>query len=340
MACVICNKNVNAEDIKCDGVCDRRFHASCVNLSVDQIRVIKNTPGVFWCCCDCSNPVCRILLSRLEAIGKAVPATNRITSNAPKRRSLSETETAGKLPLRPITPIPRLTRNQARSNPKLLNKNIAKVDKPGLRLTTALPLAESKTLEVDSVSCDISTNSKGKPASTVPKLLATSTTLMDTCPIDVLSACSGSKSADSLAIDLSRSVVSTNTGSIDAPVAISGSEIADIPNEMADDCGLTAAPPSQWLHIARCSTNTTTDNVRNYVSKKLGLVDKSLISCRQLLKKGADISALEFVSFKLRVPSRHLDVTRSNTFWPAGIVVKDFTTRPNFRRVPPPGIQL
>lgn len=297
MRCKICEQNIVDDDIECGGVCDRRFHVSCVKLNSDQVRVIKNTPGVFWCCCDCSNPICKILLSKLDGITKAVPTginTTSTTAFTTKRRSLSLSGTIDKVPPKPITPIQRLTRNQAKSKPKQPVKNVtipATNNKPEPRLSTVLP-------------------------PTAPKKLI----------------------PDSNSSDATESIASKDTASNEAPVLAASSTNED--NCIIEDCEITAAPPTQWLYISRCSITTTADNVRSYITKKLGLVDNSSISCRQLLKKDTDINSLEFVSFKVRVPPCHLDTTKSHTFWPDGIVVKNFIARPNFRQTTSAGTQL
>lgn len=299
MKCKSCNLNITDDDLKCDGVCDRRFHAGCIKLNPDQVLFIQNTPGVSWCCCDCANPVCRILLSRLEVISKAVPASGSKTS-ATKRRSMSFSGSNDKIPPKPITPLQRLTRYQAKSKMTQPAKNAtlpAKVNKPEVRLSVAPPDTE--------------------PKPSVPS--APKTSVPNTTPCDV---------SDNTAPD---TILPKDSPAAPTP-ADRGPSSADNTSTVVDNSELTAAPPAQWLYISRCNTTTTADNVRSYVAKRLGLADSSSISCRQLQKKDADISSLEFVSFKLRVPPCHLDAAKCLSFWPVGIVVKNFTARSNFRR--------
>lgn len=90
-----------------------------------------------------------------------------------------------------------------------------------------------------------------------------------------------------------------------------------------NNSSLRAAQSKISLHVARLDKNTTTDDVKNHVSKVLSIPVIDL-QCFILTKRDADVSKLRSVSFLLIIPSIFYDNVRKVENWPRGVKVKKF----------------
>ena len=45
----------NKPSVNCNGHCNRQFHATCVGISTDLLKALKQTDGIQWLCVNCRN---------------------------------------------------------------------------------------------------------------------------------------------------------------------------------------------------------------------------------------------------------------------------------------------
>ena len=77
----------------------------------------------------------------------------------------------------------------------------------------------------------------------------------------------------------------------------------------------------EWLYVSRLKTSVTSTQLIKFAADKLNL-DESRFQCHILIKKGVDLAALEFVSFKLGIPKSCFNILKDPSFWPKGVLVK------------------
>lgn len=90
---------------------------------------------------------------------------------------------------------------------------------------------------------------------------------------------------------------------------------------------LNALPSIKWLHISKFRINTNPADIVQHVSEKTG-IPNNLLQCYKLIKKEADLSSLNYVNFKLSIPSDKLASVMNPSVWPFFVQVKSFTSHP------------
>lgn len=88
---------------------------------------------------------------------------------------------------------------------------------------------------------------------------------------------------------------------------------------------LLAVHPIQdlfWVYLSRFHPSVKEDVVENLVRD--GLKTQAPIKVISLVKKGADLSAMNFISFKVGVPVELKDSALDPGSWPEGIVFREF----------------
>lgn len=78
------------------------------------------------------------------------------------------------------------------------------------------------------------------------------------------------------------------------------------------------------LWISRLHPETTTDQILEYVMSKTDCNDKSSFFCKKLVKRDADLSLLQFVSFKVDVNNEHFQCLIDPNVWPKTVRVREF----------------
>lgn len=105
----------------------------------------------------------------------------------------------------------------------------------------------------------------------------------------------------------------------DAPnVVITGTR--NIGNNSA--LAVKPAPNLFWVYLSRFHPSVKEDAVENLVRD--GLQTSEPIKVVSLVKKGADLSAMNFISFKVGVPVELKDAALDPGSWPEGIVFREF----------------
>lgn len=110
-----------------------------------------------------------------------------------------------------------------------------------------------------------------------------------------------------------------------------GSSNSDSANDVLNPVGLVVVPPaprSKVVFLSRLSPDTTEDQLIAHVKLKCaGLTSASKLVCRKLTSKFRPPSDALLSSFKLFVPSELFDKICNSTFWPTGVLVKEFIPR-------------
>jgi hypothetical protein len=86
----------------------------------------------------------------------------------------------------------------------------------------------------------------------------------------------------------------------------------------------------KWIYVSKLHPNTSADDIICYVSSKLNL-PRDKIKCSKLVAGDADLSKMEYVSFKLYVRSPKFSDLLVNDFWPSNIISREFNKKQNFR---------
>lgn len=87
---------------------------------------------------------------------------------------------------------------------------------------------------------------------------------------------------------------------------------------------LRAAEEMRHIFITKCNPQTTTDDIKDYVSSKLIC---SQLSVQSLKPANRTADSLAFISFKLTVPLTSYETVLKSDFWPVGIYVREFVYR-------------
>lgn len=102
-----------------------------------------------------------------------------------------------------------------------------------------------------------------------------------------------------------------------------------IGNRPVENSGLCSAEADITLiHISNVKSETTTDNVRDFINKSLSTTERTYNSVKVDSLKTSGL----YASFKAAVPSLLLDTILSTEFWPTGIKVRKFENRKTFFR--------
>lgn len=83
-------------------------------------------------------------------------------------------------------------------------------------------------------------------------------------------------------------------------------------------------PMSKSIHVCKFSTDTTTDDIENYIVENTTATDKSKFKCTKLVKKDADITKMKFVSFKIDATPEVFDILIDEENWPEDKQVREF----------------
>lgn len=76
--------------------------------------------------------------------------------------------------------------------------------------------------------------------------------------------------------------------------------------------------------VSGLNSETTTEEMINYVLSNTSIEYKSQLDCHKLVKKDADLSKLSFVSFKISVNNDHFDILMNPDIWPNYVAVREF----------------
>ena len=85
-----------------------------------------------------------------------------------------------------------------------------------------------------------------------------------------------------------------------------------------DSSILSAASKKAWLYVGRTNKNTTTDNMKEYISKKL---ESDEVSAEDLSSGNIEYNSR---SFKIGINYNYLEKVLNPNFWPKDIVVRRF----------------
>lgn len=87
-----------------------------------------------------------------------------------------------------------------------------------------------------------------------------------------------------------------------------------------------------FFHVSRFSTTTTEEELKSWLSIKLQLTSDQSIKCTKLIPKGRDLSALEFISFKIGASKELEEKIMDPSVWPTNITVRPFEKRAFLQR--------
>lgn len=127
----------------------------------------------------------------------------------------------------------------------------------------------------------------------------------------------------------SKNVPSAPAGSNENTVPI---QIPNLENTIGD---LVVVPPRKTVFISRLSADTSVEQISQYL--RLHAVDFNASDWKVLkfnYSEPRDIS-----SFRIIVPERLFRVLVNQSFWPPGVLVREFVPRNNSRRAPPVVLQ-
>lgn len=77
-----------------------------------------------------------------------------------------------------------------------------------------------------------------------------------------------------------------------------------------------------WIYVSRLDPSHTTEDISEMAKECLGTSE--LPKAVLLVKKDADISKLNFVSFRVEVPMELKDAALEASTWPTGVLVREF----------------
>lgn len=97
----------------------------------------------------------------------------------------------------------------------------------------------------------------------------------------------------------------------------------------ADVTGLRTVEPRKLIVASMLDPATSSDALVNFLNEKLKLPSGSTIArVTKLVPAGIDVNKLDFISFKISVPSTHYNSLMSADMWPKGVTVREFQQRP------------
>lgn len=125
------------------------------------------------------------------------------------------------------------------------------------------------------------------------------------------------------------------TGTLDVVIGPSLPQIGPRPNLG----GRRSFDRSLW--VSRFHPDTTVEQVRDYVVNATGNNDMEQFNCVKLVKKDADLSALQFVSFKIEVNDELFAALSDPGKWPKYVLLREFLSegrnmRSRVARLPEP----
>lgn len=129
---------------------------------------------------------------------------------------------------------------------------------------------------------------------------------------------------------------------MDVPGIVPGNVvIGGSPGVSAQDSGhavnlsLVVVPPRRTVFLSRLSAGTTIDDIGYYLRSKLADLGDDVVIFKFNFSQPRDIS-----SFKIMVPGKYFDDIVSESFWPEGVLVREYIRRDRNRpdgsvRLPP-----
>lgn len=94
-------------------------------------------------------------------------------------------------------------------------------------------------------------------------------------------------------------------------------------------CDLVVVPPRRTVFISRLSADTSVEKVESYIRSRCGEFNQ--MDCRVF--KFNFSQQRDIASFRAIVPSRIFETLVSQSFWPPGVLVREFVPRDRPRRV-------
>lgn len=83
------------------------------------------------------------------------------------------------------------------------------------------------------------------------------------------------------------------------------------------------------LFVTRLSPTTTIDDVIGYITTQTPVTDKERINVHKLVKKDADLSKMQYISFKVELNADDLEVLLDHNLWPDDMGVREFSEKPS-----------
>lgn len=123
------------------------------------------------------------------------------------------------------------------------------------------------------------------------------------------------------------STPSNNTTSFTWPKPSSSSSTTAVIGTNLESTTLKVIEAPMYFHVSRFSTETSETELESWISTKLNLTDDQHVKCTKLVPKGRELSSLEFISFKVGIPSGLEKKVMDASVWPTNITVRPFEQR-------------
>lgn len=109
--------------------------------------------------------------------------------------------------------------------------------------------------------------------------------------------------------------------------------MADVIVGSGDVGGLRTVEPRKFILASMLDPSTTPEELVVFLNEKLSLPKASTITrVTRLVPAGVDVNTLDYISFKISIPSSHYDLLMSANMWPKGVTVREFEQRPRKAR--------
>lgn len=96
---------------------------------------------------------------------------------------------------------------------------------------------------------------------------------------------------------------------------------------------LVTVEPRKLIFVSQLNPSTKESDIVDYVNNQLGDVFAKP-KVNSLIPRGKLLSDLDYISFKLSIPEKHLDKVLSAEFWPKNVMVREFKNFPRVNRRP------
>lgn len=105
---------------------------------------------------------------------------------------------------------------------------------------------------------------------------------------------------------------------------------------------LSVVPKPKSLVISRLSKVTTTENIAKYIVDNMPDSELSItdINCTTLIPKDRNATELNHINFRVTVPDRVFDQVFNASFWPKGVIVREYIFRPRTSRTLPEPVTI
>ena len=101
------------------------------------------------------------------------------------------------------------------------------------------------------------------------------------------------------------------------------------------DDHLTVVPPRRTVFVSRLSADTSVDRIANYIKSHSPSFNDN--DCKVL--KFNNFQNRDISSFKIIVPEMMFNILVKQSFWPMGVLVREFIHRDRPRRSVPVNLQ-